>query len=141
MGPGGPGAETALPTGWLFVPGDEGTPWTGWARTSVGHFSSFGGTLPLHGQMRMSIFRAEYEIGRVLARVAVAHGRGEGSLTPAGLDRVYSAHSSLTLGAPVCRLRPFRRPDGVGAGRLRARGVGTEGPTADGEPQNATSGS
>ena len=87
MGPGGPGAQTVLPTGSLLVPGGEGNRWTGWARTSVGHFSSFGGALPLHGQMRMGIFGAE--IGRVLAGVAVAHGRGEGGMTPAGLDRTY----------------------------------------------------
>ena len=96
MGPGGTGAETVLPAGSLFVPGGAGNRWTGWARTSVGHFSSFGGALPLHGQMRMGIFGADYEMGRVLAGVAISHGRGEGSMTPAGLDRAYSAHSSLT---------------------------------------------
>ena len=96
MGPGGQGPDTALPTGSLLVPGGEGNRWTGWARTSMGHFSSFGGALPLHGQMRMGIFGADYEMGRVLAGVAISHGRGEGGMTPAGLDRAYSAHSSLT---------------------------------------------
>ena len=96
MGPGGQGPDTALPTGSLLVPGGEGNRWTGWARTSMGHFSSFGGALPLHGQMRMGIFGADYSLGRLLAGVAVAHGRGEGGMTPAGLDRTYSARSSLT---------------------------------------------
>ena len=49
-GPGGPGVDTALPTGSLLVPGDEGNRWTGWGRTSMGHFSSFGGALPLQAR-------------------------------------------------------------------------------------------
>ena len=97
MGPGGQEPDTYLPAGSLFVPGGEGQRWTGWARTSIGHFSSFGGALPLHGRMQMGIFGADYEIGRrLLAGMAVSHGRGEGSLTPDGLDRAYTAHSSLT---------------------------------------------
>ena len=96
MGPGGQGPNGYLPTGSLLVPGGADNRWTGWARTSVGHFSSLGGGLPLHGQMRMGIFGADYSLGRVLAGVAVAHGRGEGGMTPSGLDRTYGAHSSLT---------------------------------------------
>ena len=83
-----------LPAGSLFVPGGGG--WTGWIRTSTGHFSTAGGPLPLHGRMRMGIFGADRQLGRLLAGVAVAHGRGEGSMTPAGMDRAYSAHSTLT---------------------------------------------
>ena len=44
----------------------------------------------------MGIFGADYQLGRLLAGVAVAHGRGEGTITPAELDRAYSAHSTLT---------------------------------------------
>ena len=44
----------------------------------------------------MGIFGAGYQLGRLLAGVAVAHGRGEGTMTPAALDRAYSAHSTLT---------------------------------------------
>ena len=44
----------------------------------------------------MGIFGADYQLGRLLAGVAVAHGRGEGTMTPTDLDRAYSAHSSLT---------------------------------------------
>ena len=90
----GPGGH--LPSGTLFLPGAGAGGWTGWARTSTGHFSSFGGPLPLHGQMRMGIFGGDYELGRLLAGVAVAHGRGEGAATPAGLDRSYAAQSTLT---------------------------------------------
>ena len=50
MGPGGQGPDTALPTGSLLVPGGEGNRWTAWARTSMGHFSSFGGALPLQAR-------------------------------------------------------------------------------------------
>ena len=97
MGSDGPGTGFNLPVGSLLVPGGEGSRWTGWARTSTGHFSSFGSGAPaLHGAMRMGIFGADYQLGPVLAGVAVAHGRGEGGMTLAGLDRVYSAHSSLT---------------------------------------------
>lgn len=85
-----------LPAGSLYVPGGKDGRWTGWARTSVGHFSSYGSALPLYGQMQMGIFGADYEIGRVLAGVAVAHGRGQGAMTPAGLDRAYSASSTMT---------------------------------------------
>ena len=44
----------------------------------------------------MGIFGADYQLGRLLAGVAVARGRGEGAMTPADLDRAYSAHSTLT---------------------------------------------
>ena len=96
MRPDGSGPEYHLPAGSLFLPGGEGNRWTGWARTSTGHFSSLGGPLPLQGQMRMGIFGADYELGRLLAGVAIAHGRGEGAITAAELGRAYSAHSSLT---------------------------------------------
>ncbi len=94
MGPNGSDQSYRLPTGSLLVPAGER--WTGWARTSTGHFSSVGGPLPLQGRMRMGIFGADYQLGRLLAGVAVAHGRGEGAMTPTGLDRAYSAHSTLT---------------------------------------------
>ena len=96
MGPNGSDADYHLPAGSLLLPGGKGNRWTGWARTSTGHFSSFGGALPLHGRMQMGIFGADYDLGRLLAGVAVAHGRGEGAITPTGLDRAYSAHSTLT---------------------------------------------
>ena len=96
MGPDASGPDYHLPAGSLFVPGGDDNRWTGWARTSTGHFSSFGGPLPLHGRMRMGIFGADYQFGRLLAGVAVAHGRGDGAMTPADLDRAYSAHSTLT---------------------------------------------
>jgi hypothetical protein len=50
--------------------------------------------------MRMGIFGADYQFGRLLAGVAIAHGRGEGAMTPTGLDRAYSAHSSMTTVHP-----------------------------------------
>ena len=96
MRPDGSGPDYHLPAGSLFLPGGEGNRWTGWARTSTGHFSSLGGALPLQGQIRMGIFGADYELGRLLAGVAIAHGRGEGAMTAAELGRAYSAHSSLT---------------------------------------------
>ena len=121
MGSDGAGTQTVLPTGSLLVPGGEGNRWTGWARTSVGHFSSFGGALPLHGQMRMGIFGADYSLGRLLAGVAVAHGRGEGGMTPAGLDRTYSAHSSLTSVHPYLA---FDLSDDLTVWGRRATGAG-----------------
>ena len=96
MRPDGSGPDYHLPAGSLFLPGGKGNRWTGWARTSTGHFSSLGGPLPLQGQMRMGIFGADYDLGRLLAGVALAHGRGEGAMTAAELGRAYSAHSSLT---------------------------------------------
>ena len=96
MRPDGSGPDYHLPAGSLFLPGGEGNRWTGWARTSTGHFSSIGGALPLQGRMRMGIFGADYELGRLLAGVAIAHGRGEGAMTAAELGRAYSAHSTLT---------------------------------------------
>ena len=98
MGPVGAGPDMGLPSGSLYVPGGDGNRWTGWARTSVGHFSSAGPGAPvaLGGQMRMGIFGTDYQMGRMLAGVAIAHGRGTGNLTRAGLDRAYSAHSTLT---------------------------------------------
>ena len=98
MGPAGAGGDVALPFGSLYVPGGDDGRWTGWAQTSVGHFGSAGpgAALALSGQMRMGIFGADYQMGRLLAGVAVAHGRGAGSMTRAGLDRSYSAHSTLT---------------------------------------------
>ena len=98
MGPAGAGGDMALPSGSLYVPGGDGNRWTGWARTSVGHFSSAGPGVPvaLSGQMRMGIFGTDYQLGRMLAGVAVAHGRGGGSLSRDGLDRAYQAHSALT---------------------------------------------
>ena len=78
-----------------------GSRWTGWARTSTGHFSSFGGDLPLFGQTRMGIFGADYALTtRLLAGVAVAHGRGDGTATPDGLDRTYTARSTITTVHP-----------------------------------------
>lgn len=71
----------------MFLPGADGNRWTGWARTSTGHFSGFGDALPLHGRMRMGIFGGDYQVGRLLAGLAVSHGRGDGSMTPTGLDR------------------------------------------------------
>ena len=62
----------------------------------------------------MGIFGADYQLGRLLAGVAVAHGRVEGTMTPAELDRAYSAHSTLTSVHPRRRLRPGRPPDAVG---------------------------
>ena len=44
----------------------------------------------------MGIVGTDYQMGRVLAGVAVAHGRGGGSLSRDGLDRTYQAHSALT---------------------------------------------
>ncbi len=98
MGPAGADGGMALPSGSLYVPGGEGNRWTGWARTSVGHFSSAGpgAAVALSGQMRMGIFGTDYQMGRMLAGVAVAHGRGGGSLSRDGLDRAYRAHSALT---------------------------------------------
>ena len=98
MGPAGAGPDMAAPSGSLYVPGGDGNRWTGWARTSVGHFGSAGPGAPvvLSGQMRMGIFGTDYQMGRLLAGVAVARGRGTGNLTRAGLDRAYSAHSTLT---------------------------------------------
>ena len=98
MGPAGAAGDMALPSGSLYVPGGKGNRWTGWAQTSVGHFSSAGpgAAVALSGQMRMGIFGTDYQIGRVLAGVAVAHGRGGGSMSRDGLDRAYRAHSALT---------------------------------------------
>ena len=97
MGLAGAGSDIALPTGSLNVPGGEDGRWTGWAQTSVGHFSGGpGAALALSGQMRMGIFGTDYQIGRLLAGVAVAHGRGAGNMMRGGLDRAYSAHSTLT---------------------------------------------
>ncbi len=98
MGPAGADRGMALPSGSLYVPGGDGNRWTGWARTSVGHFSSAGpgAAVALSGQMRMGIFGTDYQMGRMLAGVAVAHGRGGGSLSRDGLDRAYRAHSALT---------------------------------------------
>ena len=98
LGPTGAGHDMALPTGSLYVPGGDGGRWTGWAQTSVGHFSGSGPGTPvaLSGQMRMGVFGTDYRMGRVLAGVAVAHGRGGGSMRRAGLDRAYGAHSTLT---------------------------------------------
>ena len=45
---------------------------------------------------RVARLRRCGELGRLLAGVAVSHGRGEGGMTAADLDRAYSAHSSLT---------------------------------------------
>ena len=42
MGPAGAAGDMALPSGSLYVPGGKGNRWTGWAQTSVGHFSSAG---------------------------------------------------------------------------------------------------
>ena len=60
----------------------------------MGHFSSAGPGAPvaLGGQMRMGIFGADYQMGRLLAGVAVAHGRGQpvgatGSTGPTGRTR------------------------------------------------------
>ena len=102
MGPAGSDPDFHLPTGSLLAP--VGERWTGWARTSTGHFSSTGGPLPLRGRMRMGIFGADYQLGRLLAGVAVAHGCGEGAMTPAGLKRAYSAHSTLTSVHPYAAL-------------------------------------
>ena len=125
MGPVGAGADIALPTGSLYVPGSEDGRWTGWAQTSVGHFSGGpGAALALSGQMRMGIFGTDYQMGRLLAGVAVAHGRGAGNMMRAGLDRAYNAHSTLTSGASLRGLRPVGGPDGVGTGRLGPRGDG-----------------
>ena len=44
----------------------------------------------------MGIFGTDYQMGRLLAGVAVAHGRGAGNMMRAGLDRAYNAHSTLT---------------------------------------------
>ena len=98
MGPAGAVGDMALPSGSLYVPGGEGNRWTGWAQTTVGHFSSAGPGAPvaLSGQMRMGIFGTDYQMGRLLAGVAVAHGRGGGSMSRDGLDRAYRAHSALT---------------------------------------------
>ena len=98
LGPAGAGLDMAPASGSLYVPGGDGKRWTGWARTSVGHFSSAGPGAPvaLSGQMQMGIFGTDYQMGRVLAGVAVAHGRGGGSLSRDGLDRAYQAHSALT---------------------------------------------
>ena len=97
LGPTGAGDITP-PTGSLYVPGGDGGRWTGWAQTSVGHFSGSGPGTPvaLSGQMRMGIFGTDYRMGRMLAGVAVGHGRGGGSMRRAGLDRAYGAHSTLT---------------------------------------------
>ena len=64
----------------------------------MGHVSSAGTGAPvaLSGQMRMAIFGTDYQMGRLLACVAVAHGRGGGGRSPDGLDRAYRAHSALT---------------------------------------------
>ena len=98
MGPAGAAGDVALPSGSLYVPGGDGNRWTGWARTTMGHFSSAGPGVPvaLSGQMRMGIFGTDYQMGRLLAGVAVAHGRGGGSLSRDGLERAYRAHSALT---------------------------------------------
>ena len=96
MGPDGSGSDYHLPSGSLLVPGGDGNRWTGWARTSTGHFSSVGGALPLQGRLHTGIFGGDYRLGRLLAGVAVAHGRGEGAATPAGIERAYGARSSLT---------------------------------------------
>ena len=42
----------------------------------------------------------DYRMGRLLAGVAVAHGRAGGNLTRDGLDRAYRAHSALTSVRP-----------------------------------------
>ena len=64
----------------------------------MGHFSSAGPGAPLalSGEMRMGIFGTDYQMGRVLAGVAVAHGRAGGNLSRDGLDRTYRVHSALT---------------------------------------------
>ena len=106
LGSAGAGQGMAPTSGSLYVPGGDGKRWTGWARTSVGHFSSAGPGAPvaLSGQMRMGIFGTDYQMGRVLAGVAVAHGRGGGSLSRDGLDRAYQAHSALTSVHPYVAL-------------------------------------
>ena len=78
MDPPDAGGDLALPSGSLYVPGGEGDRWTGWARTSVGHFSSARPGVPvaLSGQMRMGIFGT--------TRGAHTDGRGGGAGGAAG---------------------------------------------------------
>ena len=74
----------------------------------------------------MGIIGTDYQMARLLAGVAVAHGRGAGSMTRAGLDRAYRAHSTLTSVHPYVAFDlSVGEPDGVGSGRLGPRGDGT----------------
>ena len=64
---------------------------------------------------------------RLLARVAVAHGRGVGSMTRAGVDRAYRVHSTLTSVHPYVAFDLSENLTVLGRGEMAESVVRTEG--------------
>ena len=80
----------------------------------------------------MGIFGADYHLGRLLAGVAVAHGRGEGGDDAHRLNRAYSAHSTLTSVHPYAafdlsedleQAGAYRTGNGLAMAPVGARGA------------------
>ena len=86
-----------------------------WSRGARSSFAGREGTLLLGGDVRTTMFGADYAKGPVVAGLSLSHSRGLGHYASVAGGQGVGGHGPL----PVARLQGHRPHHGVGSDRLR----------------------
>ena len=99
-----------------------------WSRDARSHFAGRDGTLSLGGDVRTTMFGADYAKGPLVTGLSLSHSRSLGDYAGVGSGQVASAVTGVH---PWAGLQSERPHHGVGRRWLRRRRHAADGPIAD----------